>query len=75
MSVVRNIIFILLGLYIIYYVITIQIEKFPVLLVPTIIVLVAFAGLLIYKYLHVKKNSMVQPWFWIARQYPVLVST
>jgi len=51
MSVVRNIIFILLGLYIVYYVITIQIEKFPVLLVPTIIVLVALAGLLIYKYM------------------------
>jgi hypothetical protein len=51
MSVVRNIIFILLGLYIVYYVITIQIEKFPILLVPTIIVLVAFAGLLIYKYM------------------------
>ena len=51
MSVVRNIIFILLGLYIVYYVITIQLEKFPVLLVPTIIVLVAFAGLLIYKYM------------------------
>jgi len=51
MSVVRNIIFILLGLYIIYYVISIQIEKFPILLVPTIIVLVAFGGLLIYKYM------------------------
>ncbi len=51
MSVVRNIIFILLGLYLVYYVITIQLEKFPVLLVPTIIVLVAFAGLLIYKYM------------------------
>jgi len=51
MSVVRNIIFILLGLYIVYYVITIQLEKFPVLLVPTIIVLVALGGLLIYKYM------------------------
>jgi len=51
MSVVRNIIFILLGLYIVYYVITIQLEKFPALLVPTIIVLVALAGLLIYKYI------------------------
>lgn len=51
MSVVRNIIFILLGLYIIAYVISIQIEKFPILLIPTIIVLVAFAGLLIYKYM------------------------
>lgn len=51
MSVVRNIIFILLGLYIVYYVINIQLEKFPALLVPTIIVLVALAGLLIYKYM------------------------
>jgi hypothetical protein len=51
MSVVRNIIFVLLGLYIVYYVITIQLEKFPVLLVPTIIVLVALGGLLIYKYM------------------------
>jgi len=51
MSVVRNIIFVLLGLYIVYYVITIQIEKFPILLVPTIIVLVALGGLLIYKYM------------------------
>ena len=51
MSVVRNIIFILLGLYIVYYIITIQLEKFPFLLVPTIIVLVALAGLLIYKYM------------------------
>ncbi len=51
MSVVRNIIFILLGLYIVYVVINIQLEKFPILLVPTIIVLVALAGLLIYKYM------------------------
>jgi len=51
MSVVRNIIFILLGLYIVYYVITIQIEKSTALLVTTIIVLVALAGLLIYKYM------------------------
>ncbi len=51
MSVVRNIIFILLGLYIVYYVINIQVEKFPILLVPTIIVLVALGGLLIYKYM------------------------
>ncbi len=51
MSVVRNIIFILFGLYIVYYVINIQLEKFPVLLVPTIILLVALAGLLIYKYM------------------------
>lgn len=51
MSVVRNIIFILLGLYIVYYVINIQLEKFPFLLVPTIIVLVALAGLLISKYM------------------------
>ena len=51
MSVVRNIIFILLGLYIVYYVINIQLEKFPALVAPTIIVLVALAGLLIYKYM------------------------
>ncbi len=51
MSTLRNVIFILLGLSSIAYVISIQLEKFPVLLVPTIILLVAFAGLLIYKYM------------------------
>jgi len=46
----RTILYTLAGLYMVYWVIRIQAEKFPYLLYPTILLLVITFGYILYKY-------------------------
>jgi peptidoglycan/LPS O-acetylase OafA/YrhL len=50
MRTLATILYILAGLYMIYWVITIQAERFPYLLRPTILVLIIVFGYILYKY-------------------------
>ena len=61
MRTIRTILYTLAGLYMVYWVIRVQAEKFPHLLYPTILVLIIVFGYVLYNYVWPKLRKTRTP--------------